>query len=134
MTTSAAVILALGLIHIVYTFRGHKLYPRDSALQQTMQQVSPVISRETTMWKVWIGVNATHSLALILFGLIYGYLALLNTEFLFNSPALLTIGLAMLLSLSVLSRLYFFTIPFSAICLSTLFYLASIAFSRWSQR
>jgi hypothetical protein len=132
MTGSAAVILALGIIHLVYTFRGPKLTPRNPSLQQKMEQVSPVISNETTMWKAWIGFNATHSLALILFGLIYGYLASSNSEFLFNSPVLLVIGLAMLLSVAVVARLYFFSTPFWAVCLSLLFYIASIALSRLS--
>ena len=29
-----------------------------------MMTVSPVISRETTMWRVWVGFNATHSFGL----------------------------------------------------------------------
>ena len=31
---------------------------------------------ETTVWRTWIGFNASHSLCAILFGLIFGYLAL----------------------------------------------------------
>ncbi len=29
-----------------------------------MQQVSPVITRQTTMWKAWVGFNASHSYGL----------------------------------------------------------------------
>lgn len=63
MAASAGIILALGLVHLVYTFRGPKLTPRDPALQENMARVSPVLTRETTMWKAWIGFNASHSFA-----------------------------------------------------------------------
>jgi hypothetical protein len=56
---SAAIILLLGLAHLLYTFHGPKLLPRDRELQARMQEVSPVITRQTTMWKAWIGFNAS---------------------------------------------------------------------------
>jgi hypothetical protein len=97
-----------------------------------MQQVSPVLSSETTMWRAWIGFNASHSLALIVFGLIYGYLALSNSEFLFRSPILLVLGFGMLFGLLALARLYWFSVPFWGVFLSLLCYIGSIAFSRLS--
>lgn len=51
MAASSAVILLLGVIHLLYTFRGNKLHPRDAELETSMQAVSPVLTRETTMWK-----------------------------------------------------------------------------------
>jgi hypothetical protein len=130
MTTSAAVILAFGIVHLVYTFRGPKLTPRDPALQERMQQVSPVITSETTMWKTWIGFNATHSLFLILFGLVYGYLALAHYELLFGSPVLLGIGFVMLMSVVVLAKLYFFSVPFRGVCFALLCFVGSVVVSR----
>ena len=58
MVVSASIILTLGVLHLVYTFWGPKLKPRDPALQVSMSQVSPVITKETTMWRAWVGVNA----------------------------------------------------------------------------
>ena len=96
MVASAGIILLLGVIHLVYTFYGKKLTPRDPALQAAMRQVSPVLTRATTMWKTWVGFNASHSMGAMLFGLIYGYLALAHEALLFRSPYLLAVGLAML--------------------------------------
>ncbi len=127
MATSAAIILALGAIHLIYTFRGLKLTPRDPSLQAAMTRVSPVISRETTMWKAWIGFNASHSLGAILFGLIYGYLATAKGALLFNSPFLLIVGLALLGSLAVLGKLYWFSVPFTGICVALACYVTAIA-------
>jgi len=126
MTASAGIILLLGVIHLIYTFCGKKLTPRDPALQTAMREVSPVISRETTMWKTWVGFNASHSMGAILFGLIYGYLALAHSTLLFQSAYLLAVGLAMLGGLVVLGKLYWFSIPFTGICISFACYVTAI--------
>jgi hypothetical protein len=122
IAAASAIILTLGVIHLVYTFRGHKLHPRDEALKLRMQDVSPVISRETTMWKTWIGFNATHSFGAILFGWIYGYLALQHSRFLFDSIFLLVSGLVTLAAYVVIARLYFFSIPYRGIVAATVLY------------
>ena len=59
--------------------------------------MSPVITRETTMWKAWVGFNASHSFGAILFGTAYGYLSIAHEGFLFESQFLLSLGLLFLL-------------------------------------
>ncbi len=129
MVFSAGIVLLLGAVHLVYTFSGPMLNPRDPSLQTKMRQVSPVISTETTMWKSWICFNASHSIGALLFGLIYGFLALVHAPLLFHSPFLLVVGFAMLSSFTVLARLYWFSVPFACISVSLACYLASIAVS-----
>ncbi|HEX4663201.1 MAG TPA: hypothetical protein VH196_02345 [Terriglobales bacterium] len=124
---SAAVILLLGLVHLLYTFRGPKLHPRDPDLTARMMTVSPVISRETTMWRVWVGLNATHSFGLILFGALYGYLAVRHITLLFHSGFLLAVGFVLLLGYTVIARLYFFPVPFRGVVLATVLYLLGIS-------
>jgi hypothetical protein len=70
VAAGAAIILLLGLMHLLYTFYGPKLLPRDPELQMRMQEISLVISRQTTMWKAWVGFNTSHShgYGAILFG------------------------------------------------------------------
>jgi hypothetical protein len=92
MVLSASIVLELGVGHLVYTFWGPKLTPRDPALQASMSQISPVITKETTMWRCWVGFNASHSMGLILFGLVFGFLALAHNQLLFQSPFLLVVG------------------------------------------
>ena len=124
---SAAVILLLGLLHLLYTIHGPKLLPRDPELVVRMQEVSPVITRETTMWKAWIGFNASHSFGAILFGAVYGYLSLFHAALLFQSMFLLLLGLVMLVGYLLLAHNYFFSIPLRGILLATVLY--SIALS-----
>jgi hypothetical protein len=130
MVLSASIILMLGAVHLVYTFRGPNLTPRDPTLQISMSQVSPVITKETTMWRCWVGFNASHSMGLILFGLIFNFLALAHGQLLFRSPFLLVIGLAMLGGYVVLSKVYFFTGPLTGVSISLACYVASIVLSR----
>ena len=130
MTFSAGILLALGLLHLVYTFWGRKLTPRDPALRIRMSEVSPVITRETTMWRAWVGFNASHSMGAILFGLIYGFLAIAHSQLLFQSPFLLVVGLAMVGGLFALGKVYWFNVPFTGIGISLACYVASIVMSR----
>jgi len=107
MVVSAGIAFTLGVVHLAYTFWGPKLMPRDPALQISMSQISPVITKETTMWRCWLGFNATHSMGLILFGLVFGYLAVAHGQVLFQSTFLLAVGLVMLGGLVVLCKVYF---------------------------
>ena len=127
LAASAAIILLLGLAHLLFTFRGPKLHPRDAALEARMKEVTPVLTRQTTMWKAWIGFNASHSYGAIFFGLVYGYLALAHAALLFQSEFLLLAGLGLLLGYVSLARAYWFSIPLRGIAAATLLYLAALA-------
>jgi hypothetical protein len=130
MVLSASIIFMLGVVHLVYTFWGPQLTPRDPALQLSMSQISPVITKETTMWRAWMGFNASHSMGLILFGLIFGFLALAHDQLLFQLPFLIVVGLAMLGGFVVLCKAYFFSAPLTGVSISLACYIASIALSR----
>lgn len=130
MVLSASIIFTLGVVHLVYTFCGPKLTPRDPTLQISMSQISPVITNETTMWRCWVGFNASHSMGLILFGLVFGFLAWSHGQLLFQSPFLLVLGLAMLGGFVVLCKAYLFSVPLAGISISLACYVASVALSR----
>ena len=131
VAASAAVILVLGLAHLLYTFRGTLLHPRDAALATRMMEVSPRITRETTMWKCWIGFNASHSYGAILFGLVYGYLALAESALFFRSTYLWVLGLVALAGYAFLGKRYWFSVPFCGIVLATALYVAALLV-RWA--
>ena len=126
MIASAAVLLTLGTLHLVLTFVGPKLRPRDAALQLRMREVSPGITTEATMWDFWMGFNISHSMAAMLFGLIYGFLAMAHGGLLFSSPYLLTVGFLMLGGLFVTGKVYWFSGPLIGIGISLVCYVASV--------
>ena len=127
VTASAVIVLLLGVLHLLYTFQGTKLQPREATVMEAMQQAVPRITRQTTMWRAWVGFNASHSLGLILFGLIYAYLALAVPALLFGSIFLQVLGFALLLGYVVLARRYFFSVPFRGVVLATALYVAGLA-------
>lgn len=129
MVASAAILFVVGTLHLKITFFGPKLTPRDPALQISMDEISPVITKETTMWRCWVGFNASHSMGLMLYGLIYGFLAIAHSSLLFSSPYLLIVGLLMAGGFVALSKAYFFSIPFVATGISLACYVASIIVS-----
>jgi hypothetical protein len=130
MVLSASIMFTLGVVHLFYTFYGPNLTPRDPALQISMSRISPVITDETTVWRCWVGFNASHSTGLILFGLVFGFLALAHRQILFQSPFLLLVGLAVLVDFVVLSKMYFFSAPLRGVSISLACYVASIVLSR----
>ncbi len=126
VAASAAVILLLGLVHLLYTFRGAQLHPRDATLEARMKEVSPVLTRQTTMWKAWIGFNASHGFGAIFFGAVYGYLALAHASLLFQSPFLLLSGLALLAGYVFLGKRYWFSVPLRGIVVAAALYAVAL--------
>lgn len=101
---SAGIVFALGGIHQYYTFFGNAFLPRDAGLETRMKAVSPFLIRETTMWNVWAGFNASHSLGAILIGAIYACPAIVRPWLLFGSSFLLALGFAYLSALLALAK------------------------------
>jgi hypothetical protein len=64
-----------GTVHLVYTFFTDKFLPRDEKLIEAMNRASPVLSQEISMWKAWIGFNASHSSGIIFLAVINCFLA-----------------------------------------------------------
>jgi hypothetical protein len=120
----AAIILFFGGMHLEYTFFTGQLTPVDGQLETAMKRVAVRISSETTMWKVWVGFNVSHSMGLILFGLIYGYLTVYRWDVLQKSYFLAGLGLVVLVSYVVLARVFWFSDPLIGVSVATLLYLA----------
>lgn len=122
IVASAAIVLLLGTLHLLLTYFSAKFVPRDADLTAHMQCVSPAISPQTTLWRAWIGFNASHSLGAMLFGALYGYLGLLHLHMLLDAPLLLAIGLLFLGTMLVLAQRYWFRVPLLGIGLALLLF------------
>lgn len=121
---SAGIITLLGLMHLTFTYFGDKLHPSNAALLAQLKSTPPVISRQTSMWKAWVGFNASHSLGAILFGVIFGYLALEQPILLFHSYFLGFVGFFTLGSYLAMAKLYWFIRPLQGISLAFVLYVA----------
>lgn len=131
IAASAGIVFALGGIHLYYTFFGNAFSPRDAELETRMKAISPLLTREITMWSAWIGFNASHSLGAMLFGALYAYMAVARPTLLFGSPFLLALGLAFLAALLALAKVYWFRIPFRGILCATAAYSVALGL-RWA--
>ena len=129
IAASAAVLGTLGCVHLVYTYHGNKLEPRDPAVRAAMERANPVITRQTTVWRATKGFNASHSLGIIAFALVYAYLALWRPEVLRGSLFLSTLGMSVLLAYLALARRSFFSIPFRGMALACALYASGWALS-----
>ncbi len=122
LLSACAVLGGFGAVHLLYTYRGHRLEPRDPDLRAAMERSHLVITRQTTVWRAGKGFNASHSLGMLAVALIYGDLALLQPQVLTGSPFLAGLGMAILLAYLVLARRYFFSIPFRGMTLACVLY------------
>lgn len=127
IAASAFVLLFLGSMHLLLTYRGPAFHPRGSALIDAMKADSPRISKQTSIWNASIGFHASHSLGAMFFGSVYAYLALEGTGFLFYSSFLLALGMLVLASYLVLARRYWFKVPLRGIGLAALLYAGGLA-------
>lgn len=112
------IITVLGTIHLVYTFFTNKFSPRNEKLENEMKMASPILTRQTTMWKAWIGFNASHSSGAMFIGLINFYLAvkdftILQSDNFFFIFTILTIGFYVWLA-----KKYWFKIPLTGIIIA----------------
>ena len=108
MLASAAVAFAMGAGHLWLTFFTRAFHPRDPETEARMRRDCPQLTGRTTMWDTWIGFNGSHSLAPMLYGATYGYLAWAHPSILFGSVVLRALGLATLLGLLALGLRYWF--------------------------
>jgi hypothetical protein len=108
---SAVIALLSGLLHLKDTFSGSDLRPRDPELEARMKEVSLGVSTRATVWNTWIAFNASQSMGLILFGLLYGYFALFQSQLLPQNLFLLLVGALYLAGFAALAGRYMFNLP-----------------------
>ena len=127
--SGASIFAALGTFHLYFTFFSNKFLARDENVTESMKGTSPILTGDTTMWKAWIGFNASHSLGAMSFGAIYILLAVGHEDVLRESWELMALAVLTALFYLYLAKQYWFRIPFIGILAGTVcFCLAAIAF------
>lgn len=126
MFGSTVLVGGLGAQHLLLTFFGSRLRPRDPALPELMQGSALILTSQTTVWRAWIGFNASHSLGACLFALLYAQLAWQQPALLFTDVLLQAIGGLWLAAMLVLAGFYWFRVPFAGLAVALLMYLAAI--------
>lgn len=131
LLASACIVLLLGSVHLAYTFSGTRLWPRDPGVQAAMAATPLQLTAGTTVWRAWLGFNASHALGLVFFGLVYGSLAVDASGRGRGDLFLMAVGLAVLSAQVVLARLFWFPAPLAGLALAwVLFALALLPAAR----
>ncbi len=113
----------LGIIHLFYTFFTNKFYTRNSHVSEAMKNTSPILTDQTTVWRAWIGFNASHSLGAILIFAFYFPLAVFNMNIILNSYWFSILPVIIGFAYLFLAKKYWFRIPFIGIFISTICFL-----------
>ncbi len=119
------IIAVLGSLHLYYTFFSNKFSSRNEKMIGEMKSSSPILTKELTMWKAWIGFNASHSSGVIFIGALNFYLAVkyftvLQSDHFFFIFNILTIGFYLWVA-----RKYWFKIPFTGILMTLICFIVS---------
>lgn len=120
------IFIILAGLHLLYTFFTNKFSVRDKQTEDMMKMAFPVLTKKTTMWKAWIGFNASHSIGGIFFGVINLYFAIQQFELLKESAWLLAFMLLVCLFYLFLGFKYWFIIPRTGILISFACFTAAV--------
>lgn len=125
LVIGASVFGALGAIHLLYTFFTEKFSPYDSSVAEAMKGTSLRLTQETTMWRAWIGFNASHSLGVMLLAAVYIPLASYHFTLVENSIWFSLLPVAVGFAYLCLAKAYWFKIPFFGILISLACFIGS---------
>ncbi len=117
--------IILGSIHLIYTCFTDKFSPRNPVIEKEMKVSSPVLTEETTMWKAWIGFNASHSLGAIYFGLTNFFLACNYSPVLY-SPFFVLLNFGTVVFYFWLAIKYWFSVPLTGIFIALVLFTISV--------
>jgi len=123
---ASSIFLILGTIHLIYTFFTNKFLARDVEINEKMKSTSPILTKETTVWKAWIGFNASHSAGAIFIGLINIILVCQHFEVYQNSFNILLLDICTGIFYLFLAKKYWFKIPLVGILIATSCFIISM--------
>jgi hypothetical protein len=121
----AAIFGFLGSAHLIHTFFTNSFMASDKEVVTGMQKSTLVLTNETTMWKAWIGFNASHSLGAMLFSIVYILLAVFHMEIIIETKIFIWLAVSNAMAYLYLAKKYWFSKPFIGILIATLSLLTS---------
>ena len=124
-------LILLGTLHLIFTLKDHKkpqhIVPRSENMIKEMRAEPLRLTRETSMWRAWIGFNISHSMAILLVGLGYMYLSARYFTFLREDILILWAAPVLAWIFVILSKCFWFSKPLKGSLISAaLFTLGAI--------
>jgi hypothetical protein len=117
------IFVVLGLLHAIYTFldirRPRRLVPDDSAVSAAMARSHLRLARgRTTMWQAWVGFNFSHSLGVVLLGVLCITAGAITATVAVSGWILLVLSTIGLIYVAI-GALYWFRIPIAGAAVGT---------------
>jgi hypothetical protein len=125
LIVGASIFGLLGTVHLIYTFFTDKFQTRDRAVGEAMKNTSPVLTGRTTVWRAWIGFNASHSLGAMVFSAFYLLLATEYMAVIRAAPAFSWLAAINGLAYLALAKAYWFRTPLVGIGIATICFLVA---------
>jgi hypothetical protein len=126
---AAGIFCVLGGIHVALTIRDMRdprsLTPADEATRQAMIRSRLRLAPVTTIWRAWVGFNLSHGLGLLVFGGLFGGLALHDFRLVAGSTVLKTAAVVVAGIYSLLAARFWFAVPAVATACGALTFLVS---------
>ena len=119
------IFIILGSLHLHFTFFTNKFSSKNEKAIEEMKASSPILTKDTTIWRAWIGFNASHSSGAIFIGVmniyvISNFYTIIQNDLFFFIFNILTVAFYFWLA-----RKYWFRIPFTGILLTLICYITS---------
>lgn len=118
--------MLIGIMHLIGTLFTELLHPKNKKLMEEMKYTPIVVDDKVSIWKAWIGFNATFSICLFLMGFINFYLAYSYFEILKGFSILSISSLSCLVLLILLSHKYSIRKVRTIFLITFIFYILSV--------
>lgn len=114
-TLGAVPFIILGFLHTLYSVMDDqnptKIVPRKQSAIKAMKESTLTLTKDTTVWKAWIGFNISHGLGVMLFGGFYFYLSAFHYQTLLGLGPLPWLAPIIAAIYFILAHRYWFKVP-----------------------
>lgn len=121
--------LILGAAHAVHTPRGvderKGLSPADRALPSAMAASPLALTRRTDVWRAWVGFNYSHSLGVVLIGVVVLLIGRDAATYAAQGPAFRPLAIVTSAAYLLLASRYWFRTPIAGCALSLGLFVAA---------
>lgn len=121
--------VVLGIAHVFATpltpDESKGLSPRDLAYRRSMGEQTVLLTRRTNLWLVWVGFNLSHSLGVVLFGVVVLLVGRSPAAFGANWPVFVPLAIVVSAVYLAIGVRYWFRTPIIGIVASSVCFVVS---------
>jgi hypothetical protein len=124
-------LIFLGVVHALLTpltpDQPKPLSPRDADYRRSMSEQKPLLTRRTNLWLLWVGFNLSHSVGVLLFGIVVLLAGRSTAAFQVNGP-FLPFAVVVSATYVAIGLRFWYRAPVIGIAISGICFIASSVF------